>query len=68
MKFSIKGFFRYMTRPQFSADLVTFTEETRNGNLHSLSSTTTLRCSQDPCKHLRWGAFNCLPLLQSSPS
>ena len=47
-----------MTRPQFSADLVTFTEETLNGNFHTLSSITTLRCSQDLCKHLRSGAFN----------
>ena len=43
-----------MTRPQFSADLVLFTEETLNGNFHTLSSTKTLRCSQDLCKHLRW--------------
>ena len=42
MKFSIKDFFSKCD--QFSADLVTFTEEILNGKLHFLCCVTSVWC------------------------
>ena len=42
IKFSIKDFFRKCTVPQFTVDLVTFTEEILNGKLHFLCSVRSL--------------------------
>ena len=41
MKFSIKDFFSKYDQIQFPADLVTFTEEIRNGKFYFLYSVST---------------------------
>ena len=41
-KFSIKDFFSKCIVPQFTVDLVTFTEEILNGKLHFLCSVRSL--------------------------